>query len=238
MEPQREILRCHACHGIQRDRRMYLDPLLRIHGEVSRRRSNIPVRLEERELAIVRASVHRRQVSCPVRATRCRAELGLPEVSDREAERRLRDNCMRTARSHCAAAQARGEAAATLGAPEVQERQEVTNTGPVERIATRTRSSRSKLKVEEHVIFFHGGGTRRPQSPCERCTNCECRCSRDYSSAPEPLPLLNHRPPFSHTRQYSTIQSPSLGRPQVWREQAQPDEMFNESVKDDEGRQH
>jgi len=94
MEPQREILHFHACHGIQHERRAYCDHLLHVHGEVSRRVSNIPVRLEERELAIVWASVCRQQVSGPVRAARRRAELGLPKVSKREAERRLKDNRM------------------------------------------------------------------------------------------------------------------------------------------------
>jgi len=55
------------------------------------------------------------------RAARRREKLGLPRVSDREAERRLSDNRSRTVRRHRAAARARGEAAATLGATEVLE---------------------------------------------------------------------------------------------------------------------
>jgi len=102
-----------------------------------------------------------------------RAELGQSKVSDKEAERRLKDKCMCTARLHRAAARIRGEAAATLEAPEVQRGQEVTDTGPVEKIATRTKGGRSELKVEKPVILLRGGGTRRPRSPCERCTNCE-----------------------------------------------------------------
>jgi len=175
MEPQREILSCHACHGLQRDR----------HGEVSRRGSDIPVRLEERELAAVWPSVRRHQVSGPVSVARRREDLGLPRVTDREAERRLMDNRSHTARRHRAAARARGEAAATLGAPEVlgavevQGGHEIMDTVPEERIGTRTRRSRSELKVEP-VILLRGGGTKRPLSPCERCTNCDCCHPRDY----------------------------------------------------------
>jgi len=109
------------------------------------------VRLEERELAAVWASACRHQVSGPVRAARRRDELGLPRVAVRS----------RTARRHRAVARARGEAGATLGAPEVpgapevQGGQEVTDTVPWERIGTRTRSSRTELKVQP-VILLRG----------------------------------------------------------------------------------
>jgi len=45
------------------------------------------VRLEGRELEVVWASAHRSRMSGPLRAARRREALGLPRVSDREAER-------------------------------------------------------------------------------------------------------------------------------------------------------
>jgi len=98
MDDERAILRCHTCNNVQRDRRVYRDHLLRAHGEVSRRGLDAPVRLPDKELAAVWASVRPHQVSGSTRASRRREELGLPRVSDREAERRLRDNRCRTAR--------------------------------------------------------------------------------------------------------------------------------------------
>jgi len=65
---------------------------------VSRRGFDVPVRLEGRELAAVWASVRRHQVSGKTLAARGREELGLPGVSDREAERQLQDNRARSAR--------------------------------------------------------------------------------------------------------------------------------------------
>jgi len=82
MEPKREVLRCH---NVQRDRRAYRDHLLRVHGEVARRGSDVPVRLEGRELEAVWASAHRSRISGPVQATSRREALGLLRVSDREA---------------------------------------------------------------------------------------------------------------------------------------------------------
>jgi len=119
MDGVRAILRCHTCGNIQRDRRVYRNHLLRAHGEVSRRGLDAPVRLPDRELAAVWASVRRHQTSGNTRASRRREELGLPRVSDREAERRLRDNRSRTARRHRAAARARGVATAALGTQDV-----------------------------------------------------------------------------------------------------------------------
>jgi len=119
MEPKRDIVHCHTCNNVQQDRQAYRDHLLRAHGEVARRGSDIPVRLEERELAVVWATAHRARMSGPVRAARRRAALGLSRVSDREAERRLKDNRARTARRHRAAGCVRGLKMAALGAPEV-----------------------------------------------------------------------------------------------------------------------
>jgi len=58
METKREWLYCHACHNVQRDRRAFRDHLLRVHSEVARQGSDIPVRLEGRELEVVWASAH------------------------------------------------------------------------------------------------------------------------------------------------------------------------------------
>jgi len=56
MEPKREIVRCHTCNNVQRDWRAYRDHLLRAHGEVAPRGSDIPVLLEGRELEVVWAT--------------------------------------------------------------------------------------------------------------------------------------------------------------------------------------
>jgi len=127
-----------------------------------RRGSDVPVLLDERELAIVRDSFRRHSVSGLLRAARRRAELGLRRVSDREAERRLRDNRNLTVRWHRAAARAKREAAATQGALEVlgttgaQGGQGGAIFGPGERFATRAGSNRSGLQ-EEPAIQLRGG---------------------------------------------------------------------------------
>jgi len=125
METKREWLHCHACHNVQWDRRAYRDHLLRVHGEVARRGSDIPVRLEGRELEVVWASAHRSRTRGPACAACRREALWLPRVSDREAERRLKDNRARTARRHRAAACAREGAPATLTTPEALDKPEV-----------------------------------------------------------------------------------------------------------------
>jgi len=119
METKREWSYCHACHNVPRDRYAYRDHLLRVHGEVARWGSDIPVRLKGRDLEVVWASAHASRTSGPAHASRRREALGLPRVSDREAERRLKDNRACTARRHRAAARAREGASATLSAPEV-----------------------------------------------------------------------------------------------------------------------
>jgi len=98
MEPKRKIVCIHTCHNAQRDRRAYRDHLLCAQGEVARRGSDTPIRLEERELAVVWATAHRARMSGPVRAPCRRQAMGLPRLSDMEAERRLKDNQARTAR--------------------------------------------------------------------------------------------------------------------------------------------
>jgi len=129
MDGERVILRCHTCGNIQRDKRVYRDHLLRAHGEVPRRGLDAPVRLPDRELAAVWASVRRHQTRGNTRGSRRREELRLPRESDREAERRLRDNRSLTARRHRVAARARGVAPAALGAPDVQAPNRPTKSG-------------------------------------------------------------------------------------------------------------
>jgi len=119
MDGERAVLHCHTCNNVQRDRRSYRNHLLRVHGKVSRRDIDAPVRLQEKELAVVWASVRCHQVSGATRASHRREELSLSRVSDREAKRRLKDNRARTARGHRAAARARRMATAALGAPDV-----------------------------------------------------------------------------------------------------------------------
>jgi len=108
----------------------------------------------------VRDSACRHSVSGPLRAARRRAELGLPKVSDREAERRLRDNRNRTARRHRAAARARGEAAATQEALEVLGAtggQGGAIMGPGKRFATRAGSNRSGLQEVRTTDLLQAG---------------------------------------------------------------------------------
>jgi len=142
------------------------------------------VRLEGRELEAVWASAHRSRMSGPVRAARRREALGLPRVSDREAEQRLRDNRACTARRHRAAARAREGATATLGAPKVPVTPvgpEVRDMGQEQRHAARAASSRSSPK-REPTATAQVGGARQVYSPCERCAHCRCRQPRDYSA--------------------------------------------------------
>jgi len=163
METKREWLYCHSCHNVQRDRRAYRHHLLRVHGEVARRDSDVPVRLEGRELEAVWASAHQSRMSGPVRAACRKAALGLPRVSDREAERRLKDNRARTARRHWAA----------LEVPATPVEQEVRDRDQGGRHAARAASSRASPK-EEPTITAQVGGTRRVYFPCERCAHCRC----------------------------------------------------------------
>jgi len=174
MDIERAILRCHTCNNVQRDRRVYRDYLLRAHGEVSRRGHDVPVRLQERKLAVVWASVRHHQISRTTRASRRREELGLPSVSDLEAERWPKDNRARTARRHRAAVRARVVATAALGALDVQGTTEVQRAEPMEpeeRFVAQIGSSQLRPQVEP-MLALRGGGARRPFSPCHRCFNC------------------------------------------------------------------
>jgi len=187
METKREWLYCHACHIVQRDRRAYRDQLLRVHEEVARRYSDVPVRLEGRELEVVWASAHRSRISGPARASRRREALGLPRVSDREAERRLKDDKARTARRHRAAARAREGAPATLMAPDILVTPDI--------LATRDISQDAAADTR-HVLLI--GSTQadppttappgRTYSPCAQCLYCTCRQPKNYSAAQDTLP--------------------------------------------------
>jgi len=204
MDGERAVLRCHTCNNIQRDRRVYRDHLLRAHGEVSRRGLDAPVRLQERELAVVWASVRRHQASRSTRASGHREEVRLPRVSDREAERRLRDNRSRTALRHWAVACARGVATAALGARDVQGTTEIQGAAPMEpaeRFAARLGSFQARPQVEL-ALTVRGGGSRRPISPCHRCRNCLYQQNRDYSAAQDSRSPTLRRP--SHSRRKRT----------------------------------
>jgi len=192
-------MRCHSCNNVQRDRRAYRDHLLPVHGEVARRGSDVPVHLEGRELEAVWASAHRSRMSGPVRAARHREALGLPRVSDQEAERRIKDNRARTARCHRAAARAQLGAAATLGAPEgtpTTEGQDIRDRDQGQRHEARAASSRSSPKIEQ-TITVQVGGTRRVYSPCDRCAHCRCRQPKDYSAAQDSPSPPRRRSPSS-----------------------------------------
>jgi len=215
-------------------------------GPAVRLQERVPVRLQERELAAIWASVRRYQVSGTTRASRRQEELGLRRVSDREAERRLRDNWARTARRHRVAARTRGVATAALGAPDVQGTTEAQGAEPMEpeeRFVAQIGSSQSRPQVEP-VLVLRGGGARRPFSPCHRCLNCGCRQSRDYSASQDSRSPTPHCPTFSLCRSTSAscrytsrrrhnrspTQDTSPGPPQLRREEAQPDET---STKDE-----
>jgi len=187
----------------------------------------------------------RHQTSGNTRASRRREELGLPCISDREAERRLRDKRSCTARRQRAAARARGVATAALGTPDVPTAIEgVAPIEPAERLAARLGSFQARPQGEP-VLTMRLGGTRRPISPCQRCRTCECQTNRDYSAAQDLRSPTSRRP--SHTRRQSTssrrrstsrrrqTRSPKRdtlpGPPQLRREEEQKEET---SAKDEE----
>jgi len=225
------VLRCHTCGRMQRDRRGYRDHLLGEHNEVARRGFDAQVRLIGRKLAAVWAGVRRHQASGTVLAARRREGLGLPRVSNWEAERRLLDNGARSARRHRAAARARGAAMAALGTPDV-------NLGP-QQAATPAPSRRMAIRLGTFpahplaapVGTVRHGGARLFRSPCPPCTTCPCQTVRNFSDAQftaGPLPRCPMSPvrPLSprrpHTR--SPKRDPSPGPPPLSREEPQPDD--------------
>jgi len=100
MDGERPELCCHQCNSRQRDRKAYRDHLLKVHGQVARRGVGMPVKLRDRELAVVIEGVLRRQKERRDRVTQRRVELRTPRISDRETPRRLHDNEVRTERQH------------------------------------------------------------------------------------------------------------------------------------------
>jgi len=192
--------------------------------KVARRGSGVPVRLDRRELEVVWALAHRSRMSGPVRAARHRETLGLPRVSDREAERRLKDNRARIARRHRAAARAREGATATLGAPEVPATPALHYT------------VRGDVSIEERYVALGGTSRAEPNttpartySPCERCLHCHCRQLKDYSAAQNSSPsparhshaarrrsASRRRRPSSSRSQRQPPRTPSPGPPQLW----------------------
>jgi len=166
-----------------------------------------------------------------------REELGLPRVSDREADRRLQDNRARSARRHRAVARARGAAMAALGTPDVPlEPQRAATPEPVVRIITRLGMFQAR-PLAELAGTVRLGGSRRPRSPCPRCMMCPCQTTRDFSTAQEPASPTPHRPTSPrrpatprgpHTR--SLKRDPSSGPPQLSREEAQPDDKDEDDM--------
>jgi len=197
METKREWLYCHACHNVQRDRRAYWDHLLRVHGEVARRGSDIHVRLEARELEVVWASAHRSRISGPVRTSRRREALGLPRVSDRAAERCPKDNRACTAPRHRAAACAREGVPSTLTTPEVL----VTPDGQ-EATAGDTRQVLLLGSTQADPPKTAPPG--RTYSPCARCLNCLCRQSKNNLAAQDTSPSPARRSRASRRRSSSS----------------------------------
>jgi len=216
MEPKREWVYCHSCKNVQRDRRAYRDHLLPVHSEVARRGSNVPVRLDPHELALVWTPAHRARMSGPVRAFRRKDSLGLPRVFDREAEHWLKDNRARTARRHRAAARAREGAPATLTAPDVPAAPETPRGATGDRHVILLGHSRAEPTALPPLRAF---------SPCERCLHCRCRQPKDYSAAqdnsPSPARRLHTSRRRSSSRRRRSASSP--GPPQLWRK-AQQDE--------------
>jgi len=203
-------LYCYICRNVQRDRRAYRDHLLRVHGEVVRRGSDVPVRLEGRELEVVWAAAHRLRTSGPARASRRREAVGLPRVSEREAERRVRDNGARTARRHRAAARAREGAPAPLTAPLVPATPDTADD-------TRHVSFLGSPQADPPTSSPPG----RTYSPCDRCLNCSCREPKNYSGAQASSPV---RGPHTSRRRSSSSRrgpcrpprTPSPGPPLLW----------------------
>jgi len=187
----------------------------------------VPVHLEGRELAAVWAGVRRHQVSGMTLAARRREELGLPRVSDREAERRLQDNRASSAQRHRAAARARGAERAALGTPDVPlETQRAATPEPAGRIATRLGTLQAR-PLAEPAGTVRLGGSRRPPSPCPRCITCPCQSNRDFSTAQDPsspTPRCSTSPSRPPTPRRPQTHSPkrdlSPGPSQLSREEA------------------
>jgi len=112
-------------------------------------------------------------MSGPACAARRREALGLPRVSNREAERRLNDNQARTARRYRAAARAREGAPAPSTAPDVIATPEVPMTSNTLQDAPDTRQVilLGSLQADPPTTSPPG----RTYSPCARCLNCSCR---------------------------------------------------------------
>jgi len=170
---------------------------------------DVPVRLEGHKLAAVWASVRRHQVSGTTLAARHCEELGLPRVSDCEAERQ--DNRARSARRHRAAAHARRAARAALGTPDATATatQGAAPLEPAGLLAARLGTFQAR-PLTGPMPAVRLGGSRRPFSPCQRCLHCECQQNRDLSAAQPPTP---RRSPFSCRRSTSPNRPPTPRRP-------------------------
>jgi len=146
-------------------------------------------------------------------AARRRAELGLPWVSNSEAERRLGDNRARTARRHSAAARARGAAPTALGTPDVPTAtQGAATLGPAVRIATRLGTFQAS-PLAELAGTVRLGGSRRPPSPYLRCLHCECQQNQNFKAAQDDRPPTPHCSSLSRRQSTSPIRPPTPRRP-------------------------
>jgi len=164
---------------------------------------------------------HRRYV------TKSEGGLGLPRVSDREAERRLKNNRARRARRHRAAAHARKGAPAPLTAPEVPATTDTADD-------TRQVLLLGSTQADPPTVAPPG----RTYSPCARCLNCFCREPKNYSEAQASSPARGphtSRRPSSSSRLGSRRppRTPSRGPPLLWREVQQdegPTDMLSWDV--------
>jgi len=160
------LLYCHVCRQAQRNRSAYRDHLLRAHGEVMRRGRDTPVRLVGHEIEAIWSANRRRQLSGPERAARRREALGLPQVSNREAARRLYNNRDRSARRFRAAARARERAPA-----------------PVIDVPTLS------IGTTPATPLPRPSPPGRSYSPCDRCLNCHCRVEKNFTTAQASSPI-------------------------------------------------
>jgi len=174
----RNTITCHACNAVQRDRWAYRNHLLRVHGEVIRGGTNIPVRLEGRELETVWSVDYRQLLSASCR----REALGLPRVPDQETAPRLHENRARRARRSRAAARAtRQRAARPMRAPATQ-----VAPSTIEPPAAAT--NRQVFFAGSQLATSTTASPTRTYSPCDRCMACPCRRPKDYSAAQDGSP--------------------------------------------------
>jgi len=214
MESRRSGIICHACNAVQRDHWAYRNHLLRVHGEVIRGGTNIPVRLEGRELETVWSADYRHLLN----ASHRKEAMGLPRVADQEAARHLHENRARRARrSRAAARAARQRAARPMRAP-------TTHVVPHTLEPPAAATDRHVLLVGSQPASSTTAAPTRTYSLCDLCLNCPCRRPKYYSAAQDGSPSP---PRCSRTASRCRLspqrpppRAPSPGPPQLWREAA------------------